>query len=58
MANSAISVLKGVLTKGTGRKGVLDGGRPAAGKTGTQSFNTNAWFVGATPQLHDGRLDG
>jgi penicillin-binding protein 1A len=49
VANSAISVLKGVLTKGTGRKGVLDGGRPAAGKTGTQSFNTNAWFVGATP---------
>ena len=49
VANSAISVLKGVLTKGTGRKGKLDNDRPAAGKTGTQSFNTNAWFVGATP---------
>ena len=42
-------VLKGVLTRGTGRKGRLDGDRPAAGKTGTQAFNTNAWFVGATP---------
>jgi membrane peptidoglycan carboxypeptidase len=50
VANSAISVLKGVLTRGTGRKGRLAGDRPAAGKTGTQSFNTNAWFVGATPQ--------
>jgi penicillin-binding protein 1A len=49
VANSAVSVLKGVLTKGTGRKGRLDGNRPAAGKTGTQAFNTNAWFVGATP---------
>jgi membrane peptidoglycan carboxypeptidase len=50
VANASISVLKGVLTNGTGRKGRLDGNRPAAGKTGTQSFNTNAWFVGATPQ--------
>ena len=49
VANNAISVMKGVLTRGTGRKGRLDGDRPAAGKTGTQSFNTNAWFVGATP---------
>jgi membrane peptidoglycan carboxypeptidase len=26
-------------------------GRPAAGKTGTTSDNTNAWFIGFTPQL-------
>ena len=26
-------------------------GRPAAGKTGTTTDNTAAWFVGATPQL-------
>ena len=26
-------------------------GRPAAGKTGTTNKNTNAWFVGFTPQL-------
>ena len=36
---------------GTGRRYPLDGGRPAAGKTGTQADNTNAWFVGFTPQL-------
>ncbi len=51
VANNAISVMKGVLTRGTGRKGRLEGDRPAAGKTGTQAFNTNAWFVGATPHL-------
>ena len=50
VADSAIDVLKGVLTRGTGRNGRLANDRPAAGKTGTQSFNTNAWFVGATPQ--------
>jgi penicillin-binding protein 1A len=49
VADNAIDTLKGVLTRGTGRKGRLDNNRPAAGKTGTQSFNTNAWFVGATP---------
>ncbi|HWB65848.1 MAG TPA: transglycosylase domain-containing protein [Mycobacteriales bacterium] len=26
-------------------------GRPAAGKTGTTTDNTNAWFIGFTPQL-------
>jgi penicillin-binding protein 1A len=50
VADTAISVLKGVIKNGTGRNGKLANNRPAAGKTGTQSFNTNAWFVGATPQ--------
>jgi penicillin-binding protein 1A len=47
------SILKGVLTRGTARRtGFLsEGQRPAAGKTGTQEDNTNAWFVGYTPQL-------
>jgi penicillin-binding protein 1A len=53
-ANTAIDILKGVLTRGTGRRGPLAGGRPAAGKTGTQFRNTNAWFVGATPQITAG----
>lgn len=34
---------------GTGRRGYL--GRPAAGKTGTGDSNTDAWFVGFTPDL-------
>jgi penicillin-binding protein 1A len=50
-ANTTMDVLKGVLREGTGRRGPLEGGRPAAGKTGTQFRNTNAWFVGATPQI-------
>jgi membrane peptidoglycan carboxypeptidase len=49
VALTALSVMKGVLTNGTGRNGRLANDRPAAGKTGTQAFNTNAWFVGATP---------
>jgi penicillin-binding protein 1A len=42
-------MLKGVIIRGTGRAAMLD--RPAAGKTGTTSNNTNAWFVGYTPDL-------
>ncbi|HEY4331887.1 MAG TPA: penicillin-binding transpeptidase domain-containing protein, partial [Ilumatobacteraceae bacterium] len=51
VALTEISVLKGVITSGTGRHYPLANGRPAAGKTGTQDDNTNAWFVGMTPQL-------
>lgn len=35
--------------RGTGRGAMID--RPAAGKTGTSSDYTNAWFVGYTPDL-------
>ena len=42
-------VLQGVIKKGTGT--AADIGRPAAGKTGTTSDNTDAWFVGYTPKL-------
>jgi len=45
----AVDVLKDVLEYGTGRRYPLD--VPAAGKTGTQDNNTNAWFVGFTPNL-------
>jgi penicillin-binding protein 1A len=51
VALTEIDVLKGVLLHGTGDDHPLDNGRPAAGKTGTQLDNTNAWFVGGTPQL-------
>lgn len=42
-------MMRGVIERGTGRGANL--GRPAAGKTGTTSDYTNAWFVGFTPEL-------
>jgi penicillin-binding protein 1A len=51
VALTAVDTLKGVLKVGTARRYPLADGRPAAGKTGTQADNTNAWFVGFTPQL-------
>ena len=50
-ALEAVDILKDVLDYGTGRRFPLANGRPAAGKTGTQAENTNAWFVGFTPYL-------
>lgn len=41
-------MLKGVITKGTGRR--ADIGRPAAGKTGTTTDGKDAWWVGYTPE--------
>jgi penicillin-binding protein 1A len=51
VADKTVAILKGVMTSGTARRSALDGERPSAGKTGTQDDNTNAWFVGMTPQL-------
>ena len=54
VALNAIKVLKtvfGQVPPGTGRNFPLANARPAAGKTGTQEANTNATFVGFTPQL-------
>ena len=48
-AAAATDVLKGVISRGTGT--AADYGCPAAGKTGTTSNYTDAWFVGYTPQL-------
>lgn len=42
-------MLKGVIENGTGRRARI--GRPAAGKTGTSDQDTNAWFVGYTPEI-------
>jgi penicillin-binding protein 1A len=47
----AVDIMKGVIKFGTARRTPLANDRPAAGKTGTQDDNTNAWFVGFTPQL-------
>lgn len=52
VARGVTSMLTNVLTgKGTGRASALDGGRPAAGKTGTTDGNNETWFVGYTPEL-------
>lgn len=42
-------MLRGVIMRGSGQAAMID--RPAAGKTGTTSDNTNAWFIGYTPNL-------
>lgn len=51
VALRSIDTLKSVLTVGTARRTPLEDLRPAAGKTGTQADNTNAWFVGFTKQM-------
>jgi len=48
-ADAINAVLSDVINKGTGTAAKI--GRPAAGKTGTTSNNTDAWFVGYTPKL-------
>jgi membrane peptidoglycan carboxypeptidase len=48
-AADAIYAMRAVVERGTATSAKLD--RPAAGKTGTTSDNTNAWFSGFVPQL-------
>ncbi|MGC6484063.1 MAG: penicillin-binding protein 1A [Candidatus Puniceispirillales bacterium] len=49
-AYQMVSMLEGVISRGTGRLiGNLD--FAVAGKTGTTNDNTNAWFIGFTPDL-------
>ena len=43
-------MLEGVITRGTGRL-IGNLGFAIAGKTGTTNDNTNAWFIGFTPDL-------
>ena len=51
-ADQTATTLTSVLTSnGTGKHAILNGGRPAAGKTGTTEDMDNAWFVGFTPSL-------
>ena len=48
-AADATFAMRAVVENGTARSARI--GRPAAGKTGTTSDNTNAWFSGFVPQL-------
>ncbi len=51
VAADATYAMTKVVSYGTGTRARLDDGRPVAGKTGTTTNNTDAWFVGFTPQL-------
>ncbi|MCQ3807613.1 MAG: transglycosylase domain-containing protein [Acidimicrobiaceae bacterium] len=50
VANQISWVLTGTIVNGTGTRAQLDGGRTAAGKTGTSQNNADATFVGYTAQ--------
>ena len=49
VATVADGILQDAVSYGTGRSAII--GRPQIGKTGTADTHTNAWFVGAIPQL-------
>ena len=51
VANGVTSLLTGVLTQPGGTGYGLTLGRPAAGKSGTDDDERNAWFSGYTPNL-------
>ena len=44
------TMLEGVISRGTGQR-IGSTGFAVAGKTGTTNENTNAWFIGFTPDL-------
>ncbi len=46
-----ITMMQGVVQRGTGAPVAKDLGRPIAGKTGTTQDYTDAWFGGFTPDL-------
>ena len=49
-AYQVTSILKGVITRGTGKK-LRDLNVPLAGKTGTTNNNFDAWFIGYSSNL-------
>ncbi|MEM7505097.1 MAG: penicillin-binding protein 1A [Pseudomonadota bacterium] len=50
-ANQLISMMEGVVSRGTASKTVGGLGFPVAGKTGTTNDSRDAWFIGFSPNL-------
>jgi penicillin-binding protein 1A len=56
-AFQVVSMLEGVITRGTGQRARIEG-RPMAGKTGTSNDARDVWFVGFAPDLAAGVFIG
>ena len=56
-AYQMVSILKGAVERGTGRKTKIEG-IEIAGKTGTTNNNTDAWFLGFTSDIIVGVYTG
>jgi len=56
-AYQAVSMLEGVVQRGTGRR-IAELGKTLGGKTGTTNDNTDTWFVGFSPDLAVGVFVG
>jgi penicillin-binding protein 1A len=50
-AYQLVSMLQGVVQRGTAARAVGDLGFPVAGKTGTTNESRDAWFIGFTPNM-------
>jgi len=57
IAYQMVSMLKGVVERGTGRK-IRSIGKPIAGKTGTTNEGVDAWFIGFSADLAVGVFTG
>ncbi|MEL6481225.1 MAG: penicillin-binding transpeptidase domain-containing protein, partial [Pseudomonadota bacterium] len=57
-ARQIVSMLEGVVNRGTASKTVGGTGLPLAGKTGTTNDSRDAWFVGFSPNLVAGCFIG
>ena len=56
-AYQVVSMLKGVVERGTGRR-IRAVGKPLAGKTGTTNKGKDTWFIGFSPDLAVGVFVG